>query len=547
MKVFVIGIDGANLELIRKWENDLPNLRKMIREGVYGKLESTIPPATSPAWNCMFTGMNPGKLGIYDLYMFPFYRKEGIVITNYSYQDSPSVWDILSSQGKRVGIMNVPTTFPPTKVNGFMISGGLLTPFCSDTNYTYPPELKEKLNQICQGYEILPFTDLTISGKEEEFLQKFHQNVDKHLKALKYLMGEFEWDFLTYVFFVTDSVQHYFWHHLDENHPAHDKRQAAKYGGAIKEIYQKVDSAIGELKVALPAETNLIVVSDHGSGPLFKEFLINEWLRRQGLLKLKKNFLDTKGIFAVALLQAKNLISKVTNSKLIELAVKVMPKSFLKRFLMREQYKYQAIQLIENVDWSKTLAYGFGSSPQIFINLKGREFEGIVEPDEYERLRRRIKDLLLQIRDPETGEKIVTAVFKKEEVYCGKHLDAAPDLLVVMGDFSYVPRAGFGRNIWIKPRTSGAHSKYGVFIAYGPDIRKDGKELKNLVIYDITPTILHMFGLPVPKNMDGRVLIEIFEKNSEPAKRPVIYQEVVNEQERIVRKIKEIKKMVRRI
>lgn len=543
-KVFVIGIDGATPSLIEKWREDLPNLRRMMEGGIFGKLESTIPPATSPAWHCMFTGKNPGKIGIYDFFTFPFYRKGGISVINHSLVAAPCVWDILSIYDKKVGIMNVPTTFPPKKVNGFMVSGGLLTPMYSDLNYTYPLELKEQLNMVSDGYEILPFTDLTIPGNEESFLEKFEGNINKHIMALKYLLTRFDWDFLAYVFFVTDSVQHYFWHHMDESHPWHTEEQGKKYGNGIKDVYKKVDGAIGELMKVIPQDTNILIVSDHGGGPRYGFFLVNEWLREQGLLAFKKGKMQKPNEMVAKILSwAKSNASQYLPLPFIEFIVRNAPRSLLNRFLVREQYKYQAIQLIQRIDWSKTKAYGFGSSPNIFVNLMGREPEGIVDPAEYEGLRDEITQSLRQIKAPITGKRVVSQVLRREEIYWGEYSFAAPDLVFVMDDFKYVPRSGFGQNkIWTQPDCSGGHSRYGTLIAYGPDVNKTGREIKNAKIYDITPTILHLFGLPIPEDMDGTVLKEIFEEGSEPSKREVKYQ-ARDEKDRTKSIIKKLKRL----
>jgi len=539
-KVFVIGVDCASMELLLRWKNDLPNLGEMMRNGVYGRLESTIPPATSPAWNCIFTGKNPGKIGIYDLYMFPFYRGKDVMVTNYTYQDSPSLWDILGAHGKRVGIMNVPTTFPPKKVNGFMVSGGLLLPLFSDAQYTYPPELKAEIETICPGFEVLPFTDLTVPGKEEEFLDKFHRNINKHVQVMKHLMQRFDWDFLTYVFFVTDSVQHYFWRHMDRSHPSHTRKDE-KYQGAVKEIYEHVDAAIGELMAVAPSTTDYFVVSDHGGGPLYGEFLINEWLRRKGLLKLRTRTWTPQHVLWSTLEWTKNYVSMLLPRSFDDIILKAIPNRVLSRFMVREQYKRSAVRMIEMIDWSETVAYGFGSAPQIFINLRGREPCGIVEPRFYESLREKIGSLLSNLREEEKGRKLQVKVLKREEIYWGAHSSEAPDLVVIIDDFKYVPRAGFGKDIWLKPRVSGTHTRFGAFVACGPHIAKRGVEIENLSVYDIAPTILHLFGLPIPRDLDGRVVTEIFEEGSEPAARRVVYQEW-DERRRIREKVRRMKR-----
>jgi len=538
-KVLVIGVDGLSLELINRWKEELPNLKQIMERGIYGELQSTFPPMTSPAWNSMFSGKNPAKFGIFDWLAFPFDKERGFRIVNYCDQDSPSLWDILGGCGIKVGVVNVPTTFPPRRVNGFMVSGGLLTPLYKDVNYTFPMELKEELNKALGGYEILPLTDLNIPGKEQEYLQLFKRNIRKHVEAAKYLMLNKEWDFFTQVFFVTDSVQHYCWHHMDDTHPKHDSNQAKKYGSAIKNIYKEVDKAIGELIAKVPENTVVMIVSDHGFGSFYGYFLVNEWLREKGFLKLKRQ--ESKLNISKIMNSIKNIAFKYFNSRLVEFFIRLFPKKFLEKFLVREQLKSRSANLIQAIDWTKTKAYGLGGVGSIFINLKGREPEGVVEASEYENVRGEIIRALYELKHPVTGVKVVDRVFKKEELYKGKYLQFAPDLMYIMDGLKYVQSTAIGNNkIWIDSQLTGGHRMEGVFMAYGRDI-ESGKQLNGIQIYDVTPTILHIFGIPIPKDMDGRVLTEVFEEDSELARRPVVYQEV-DEHERVKKEIKKLKK-----
>lgn len=543
-RVFVIGVDGGDLDLILRWKDELPTLRGFIEGGVYGKLESTMPPCTCPAWNCMFTGKNPGKIGLYDFVVSPPDKKEGFAVANYSHQDSASLWDILGQFNRRVGVVNVPTTFPPTKVNGFMVAGGLLTPFGSDLEYTFPPELKRELNEAVGSYEILPFTDLTIPGKEEEYLAAYHNNIDCQVEAVKHLIKKKEWDFLTYVFFVTDAIQHYSWHHMDEAHPRHDPERAAKYGAGIKDVYKKVDGAIADLIADMPQETNVMIVSDHGFGPLHGYFYVNRWLEERGLLKLSKDRYNLGHSLKQVLVSSKDFLSKHLSSREVQFLRRIIPAALQNKVTVRELFRSGAIHLVESMDWSMSKAFSVGAVAGIYINLQGRERDGIVKPHEYEKLREEITEMLYQTRGPK-DEEVVDRVYKKEEIYRGPHLDMAPDLVFVMDGFRYVQRSGIEHDsIWREAPLTGWHRLHGTFIAYGPDIRKTGEEVQGLKIYDITPTTLHLLGCPIPQDVDGRVLTEILDEDSEVAKRPITYQGV-DEKQRITRDINELKRLGR--
>ncbi len=186
-----------------------------------------------------------------------------------------------------------------------------------------------------------------------------------------------------------------------------------------------------------------------------------------------------------------------------------------------------------DINWSKTVAYTIGSIGSyglIYINRKGREPNGIVrDGKEYEQLRNRIKVDIKQLKDERSKEEIVDIVYKKEDIYWGDFLDLAPDLIVQWKKLEYVTYlylTGGGKIVKNNPSTrSSFHRKNGIFFAKGPNI-EEGKRIKNASILDITPLILHMFNLPIPRDMDGRVLKEIFKENSPPAKRNIKYQDL---------------------
>ena len=522
-KVFVIGLDGANLDLVLKWKDELPNLRRLMEGGVFGRLESSIPFVTSPAWNCMFTGKNPGKIGIFGLQTFPINKKTELSIVNYSNQDSPSVWDLLGRRGKTVVVVNVPTCSTPTRVNGCMVCGGLLT---SPRNiaYTFPPGMAEQLDRVANGYERMPLVNVTLPGKEKEMLGKFRRNIEKQKKAVKWLNQEFDWDFMVYVIYPTDTAQHCFWHHMDDTHPMHSPKKSARWKDAIKETYKMADAAIGELLADLPADTNVLVTSDHGFGPLFGYFSVNDWLAQQGLLRLAKRRPGVRYLVARQSDGLRRVIERYGGPGAVAFIVRVMPDRILKAATRVGKRERETDYLENTVDWAQTKAYSVGTSPGIFINLRGREDKGIVDPDDYDTLRQAIMELLLDAKDPRTGRKVVEKVFKREDLYSGEHLDMAPDIVYVPN--GYDPRSGIGHKSFCHgPRYSGTHRLHGTFIACGPDIRSAAEELPSLRIYDITPTILHLLDCPIPVDVDGHVLTDIFAEGSEPANRSIRYQE----------------------
>ncbi|MGD2048236.1 MAG: alkaline phosphatase family protein, partial [Chloroflexota bacterium] len=282
-KVVVIGLDGAPFPLIQKWVNsgDLPNLAQITNRGSFGVLRSTIPVHSPTAWSTFITGLNPGKHGVYD-----FVRREPdsyrLRVTRSNQIAGASLWHLLSTNGRKVGIMNVPMTYPPEEVNGFLISG-LGTP--DYVSYTYPPSLSQELNSA--GYRVNKkfFYD---PERIDEWLEDLHQVSELRGKIACQLMRDKTWDFFMVVFRNTDEICHFFWRHMDSTHPEHDPGAPEKYKSAILDLYRRVDHWVGEIRKAAGNDTNIIVMSDHGAGPLYKDVFINEWLLANGWLKLKE-------------------------------------------------------------------------------------------------------------------------------------------------------------------------------------------------------------------------------------------------------------------
>lgn len=504
-KILVLGLDGGSLDLVKRWKDELPNLRRFMEGGVYGTLESTLPPTTSPAWNCMFTGKNPAKIGIFSFVVFDKEKKPQLV--NITCQDSPSLWDILSSHNLKVGVVSVPTVYPPVKVNGFVVCGGMLA--VDAKNCTFPPGLKEELDEVLEGAKIALPAGLNMAGWEDKYSEAYDAFFNNQNKMVNYLIREYPWDLFIYVFFTLDAVQHYFWAHMDPNHPQHDPIKAKKYGDTIKGFYKKIDNEIGEIMCRIGDNVNIIVVSDHGFGPCYGHFNLNDWLKKNGFLAFKKQ--GIKSLFAQKTISLtsfilSNLDKRIAHS--LEAVLWVVPSAFLEYFGFKEKQKRQRIQLFENLDWSLTKVYEAGGG--IYINKRKA-----MSKKEYEELRHQIIQMLDKIRDPKTGRKVMINVFKKEEIYNGKYMEEAPDILYL---------SNFHRESLIHGQVTGWHRLNGMFMAYGPDIKKTGNELENIKIYDIVPTVLHLFGLPIPEDVDGRVLEEIFKEDSEPAKKRIAYQ-----------------------
>ncbi|HIP86971.1 MAG TPA: hypothetical protein EYH27_00850 [Anaerolineales bacterium] len=518
-RVLVIGIDGGTLDLIRPWaeEGHLPSLARLMTEGAWGRLESTLPPVTSPAWPTFATGKNPGKHGVFD-----FIRPSGgdFEMVNSTYIKARTLWQILSEAGRRVGVVNVPVTYPPQPVNGFVVSG-MLSPHGG--RFTYPEDLLDPYREELGPYRIAPSVQYK-PGEEEPFIEDLLDLVERRGRYALRLMEDHPWDFLMVHFQATDVLQHAFWKFVDPTHPRHDPEAARRFVPAMREVFHRMDGFIGRMIDRLDGETTVIVMSDHGFGPLHWVVNLNLFFLEKGLLHLKRapfTRLRT-GLFRAGLTPASiwHLIERVGLQNYVWLVSKSTRNKVVSKFLS-----------FDDVDWSRTVAYSIGHVGQIYINLKGREPHGIVEPGEgYKEARERVIEALRDLHHPETGDPLLDRVILGEEITHGPYADRGPDLHVVFDGYRAIAFPLFATDSRIVTRQirgdSGCHRLHGLLIAWGAAVRR-GRVPEDAHIMDLAPTILHLMGLPVPDDMDGKVLTPMLSLD-----RPVEYEHVASEEER---------------
>jgi predicted AlkP superfamily phosphohydrolase/phosphomutase len=520
-KVFVLGLDGASPDIVETLidQGKLPTFKKLREEGVMGRLRTTIPPITGSAWSSFMTGKNPGKHGIYDFIR----RREGTYLLtpiNAEFREGRSFWSWASDAGRKVCIFNVPITYPPEKVNGIMVSG-MLTP-SNKTDYTYPLSVAEELDRITGGYQI-HIKESYSKGGEERFLAHLYKVTEKRIKAMEYLFALEDWDLFIAIFQGIDVLQHELWHCWDERHFRHDPSQK-NYLEAIPEIYQKMDEVLRRiLEDWVGSEKTLIVMSDHGAGRLQKLLYINNFLMKKGFLKLKKGIRTS----AKHLVFRSGFVPMTFYHLLLHMGLGRLKRKA--RFGQTQSLLKSFFLSFEDVDWSQSVAYSIGSTAgQVYLNLKGREPQGIVEVGhEFEQIREEIIRELEGLIDEKTGEKVVKEIFRKEEIYQGPHLKEAPDIIFFPKDFEI---AAFGEYEFASHHilddswgVSGSHRMEGLLMMKGKQIQQD-MTLEGAEIIDLAPSILYLLNLPVPKGMDGKVLHKAF-LNGMLQEKPIHYIE----------------------
>lgn len=518
-KVIILGIDGAAFRLLRPWveAGKLPNLSHILREGTWGNLHSTIPPYSAQAWVSMMTGKSPAKHGIIDF----FEQQAGS--TQHSFISATNIhgealWDILSHHGKTVGAVNVPLTYPPAHVNGYVVSG-FMTPKGRE-DYTYPSELRQEILSVTGEYDPDPWDLLNRS----QGLPGLVHWMGIAEQAARHLHAEHNVDVFINVIQALDQLQHLFWDVLSD--PAvRAGSEGARFWPTIQRCYQSMDEAIGERLRWLDDDTTLFLASDHGFQNVDTWFNVNTWLAQSGLL-------------AFAGGQAANNKAWLARLGLTREGIKALVQRLdvlgLRRFVGRFARAAIADKLDDTlarpIDWSQTLAYsGSRTSEGIYINLKGREPQGVVEPGaHYEQVRTMVMSTMCAVRDPRTGQPVVSAVYRREDVHQGEFLERMPDILFSLDDKPYLTSdrttAAQVFTPLAKEDVRGRHHSLGIFAALGKHV-VPGQELVQADIVDIAPTVLYAMDLPIPADMDGHVLEAVF--NAEYRRtHPVHYENV---------------------
>jgi predicted AlkP superfamily phosphohydrolase/phosphomutase len=510
-RVLFIGLDGSTFDLLDPlMERGLmPRLSAFIYDGVRGPLETTIPPITPTAWVSWMTGKNPGKHGVFEFLL----RRRGSgalpdVPVSSRARDGLPFWDVLGQMGKRAIVTNVPCTYPPSIQNGLMVSD-FLTPR-GRRDFTSPASLLEEIESRFGPYQLY-ITEVYSKGNVDRILGQLFDELEYKTKVNRYLMDNYGWDIFATHYWGTDRFQHELWHLVDESHPFFDRNEHDAHIGRIYDYWQRVDATLGELFDAAGDDATVFMGSDHGFGPIKKFLCFNVWLLNTGLLVLKRDAMTRfkRALFRMGLTPdlAYRSAMKLGLAHL-RLSVGVTNRSTLMKLA-------NAMMLsLEDVDWTRTVAYSKGNYGQIYVNLKGRESNGIVEPGaEYERVMRELIEKLRRLTDPATGQALIGPIWRREDLYTGPHTDEAPDLQFLPQDMTNKPLGTLDltSNKFITPvyGNSGDHRMHGIFIGRGPELRR-GAEIEGARIIDYAPTILHSFGVEVPSDMDGQVLQEAF-------------------------------------
>ncbi|GAC1541680.1 MAG: alkaline phosphatase family protein [Herpetosiphon sp.] len=455
--LLVIGLDCAAPELLfERWRDELPTLDRLMRQGVYGRLESCIPAITVPAWACMMSSRDPGQLGVYGFRNRADHSYNNMTTANARSIKVPRLWDLVGSVGKRVGVIGVPQTYPVAPVNGELVSC-FLTP-SAKSQYTYPPDLKLEIASWIDGEFLMDVPNFRSEDKAA-ILRDIYRMAQQHFTVCRKLLERGRYDFFMMVDMGVDRIHHGFWKEMDPRHPRYTPD--SPFHNAIRDYYRFIDGQVASLLELVDEDTAILVVSDHGGKVMLGGVCLNEWLIQEG-------------------------------------------------YLVLEEYPTTPVPLERcRVDWNRTRAWGSGGYyGRLFLNVAGREPQGVIAPADYEDVRNEIAAKLEALPD-HVGQPLATRVFRPEQIYHNAS-NVAPDLLIYFGDLDWRSVGVIGtEKLYTFENDTGPddanHAQHGIFILYDPRRPGDGRQISDISIFDVAPTLLNLLGMPVPAEMIGSV------------------------------------------
>ena len=498
LNLIVVGLDGMTFDVINPLieMGHLPNIARLMGEGAHSTLLSTVPSITPVAWSSFITGKSPGGHGVYDWGIKTADHRMSIINANYF--RGQCIWTLLHRAGKQIGVIGLPMSYPPSSYPSFMI-GGPLSPGVH-SRFTFPETLHREIKENVGEYIIDFEKRQQLAKGEEAFVAAMARLVRARGETTLYLMQKYPWDVLMPVFIATDRLQHYLWQHLSFSKPLTPIQQQ------IIEFYNLVDEYIGHFIEVAPDPKTVILLSDHGFGPGRRKVSLNGWLMQEGYLRPGQS--DPAGIARQRVVAFANRIGLARSQF----------EKWLSRLglLDRLGNKIDRISTYEVAfEWPRSAAFAGG--PGIYLNVKGRERDGIVAPgDEYQRVRKEISEKLSQLRDPQNGEAVFEKVCYREAFYSGRRVDMAPDIVLVAND-GYKIVTQFYKSYSVRDDVfddphewdRGMHRREGILIAWGEAIEASAHLQKPPHIWDMAPTLLHLADVPIPADMTGQMIAEL--------------------------------------
>jgi predicted AlkP superfamily phosphohydrolase/phosphomutase len=511
--LLVIGWDGASWNVLDPWlrQGRLPNLSRLLREGMIGPLRAPWPPVTLPSWTTFMTGVNPGRHGIFDFTLREpdAYR---VRFVNATHRRVPTVWRRLSEAGRRICILGLPGTYPPEPVNGLLVSG-FDTPVTTraDDSFVFPRSAAPLIREL-GGFPFADFQEFVVDrGWYRMARERLLRGVEQKLSLARALLRREAWDCFLILFGESDTVSHHFWHFSDPHSPLHDPAGAAEFGETLYQVFARLDEALGELRSEVP-QADVLLLSDHGFGGASGKLLhLNRYLADCGLL----SFNSRREGLGLAPLKS--------------WALRWVPARWQARlFRIGSHALAGAIESsarFAGIDFERTRAFSeeSGTCPAVWLNVAGREPSGTIPAADYEKVREEVVAALTELKAPGSTAPAVARVWRREELYTGPCVGFAPDVLIELGctaqGYTYNLASSRGRpgrawtaldpNRWQGGKLaglSGTHRQQGIYVVAGPRVRVSGVTAAARM-EQIAPTLLSLCGVPyAPAFFDGETL-----------------------------------------
>jgi predicted AlkP superfamily phosphohydrolase/phosphomutase len=495
-RAVVIGLDGAAWHLLNPLleQGLMPRLAALRERGARGTMRSTIPTYTPPAWTSAATGVNPGRHGIYG-FIEGHAQDEGLELVHSGKIKSPTIWEMANAQGARVGVYNLPLTYPPQPLDGWMVSG-MMTPGYGENLRGFTSwsrgeheELETRILRWAPGYVVDVNVNYETDWRDTRLCDRVIASLEQRRRVLEGLLKLDAPEIVFSVLEAPDRLQHVYYRYMDPNDEMADAPGAAKVRGAVARCFEAMDRIIGVLDDFAGDDGGVIVCSDHGFTAWEVSVHTNALLEQWGYLKMKSSAAAMRNPMV---------------QKLVPVAKRVLP---------RKAARQAKGRTFSAIDWSETRAFASPIPQQgIYVNLKGREVHGIVEPGELRALKEELRERFSALRAPD-GEPACDAVHLSEEVFRGEARDGAPDVLPILRDHRFeLDDEVFHKNAFTDhsalPR--GVHHPDGIGIFAGPGVKASDGVASSIL--DVTPTLLYMAGLEVPEDLDGRVVTAAFDE-----------------------------------
>ncbi len=506
MRVLLFGIDGLTFRILHPMMERglLPNFQRVRDEGVQGTLRSTTPPMTPPAWMSISTGLSLAKHGVYDFWEYEQTDSGPRARVMTHRKGGKAIWNLLSEYGKHVVIANVPMTYPPEPINGIMLSGYMAPDM--KANVTYPASFKEELLEAVPNYQI-DLNPAVSGGQIGDPLGETLEMTRGRLAMFRLLLNK-PWDFFFIACSGADRIQHLRWDKIMAFHP-----QAVEY-------YQMLDEMLGMALSILNTEDLLMIVSDHGFQGVRRKFYIQEYLYRHGLLHMRdrgnRRHAELLG-FARVLVRTLGLRRRV--------------------HLLRKRLRQTGIIAVEkehhtagmpDLDWTRSRAYIPSSSGSIAGYADIVLCDSMTEEEINE-----LVTALREVRDPETAQPLIAEVHREDAFGTGPFALHERHLVVLSNENISLPTELGRKSLWETSKAStGIHHPDGVLYLYGAHVKK-GATIAPTDVYDVVPTILSIMDVPLPLELDGKVMDEAFEH-------PLSRDSGTNDESLVMRKLKKL-------